>query len=259
MKNRDIADKNHKTLNPLSAPALYNAHYSGGKDETLVVDPATGRLSHYELLSKTNDTKTGFQSAVMIDRGTGHAVILYKGMDTPLMNEGNGRLGFLRDAYTAAQSLLGFKKSYQTAGAEKTYLDTINHPDVKTVELVGFSLGTLHVNYMAAKYGAVGTVLSDLGIADNTLTHLFNKKSGAENDPNALMNKLKENITVLHMGLDIIPRLFGAGPSRGNVISLDEGDNPDLSGLTHRTEVYRDKAKKLAEGTPAPALAPAPA
>lgn len=253
MENKDIANKNHKTLNPLSAPELYNAHYSGGKDEALIVNPSNGRLSRFELMSKTNDAKTGFQSAVMIDRDTGHAVILYKGMDTPLMNEGNGRLGFLRDAYTAAQSLLGFKKSYQTPGAEKVYLDTINHPDVKSVELVGFSLGTLHVNYMAAKYGAVGTVLSDLGIADNTLTHLFNKKSGAENDPNALMNTLKGNITVLHMGLDIIPQLFGVGPSRGHVISLDEGDKPDLSGLTHRTEVYRDKARKLADGMlPAP-------
>lgn len=254
-----MIDKNQKSLNPLNAPELYNRHYSKHQNDIVITDRNTGHMTRYELLSQTADPKTGFQSSVMIDRATGHAVILYKGMDTPLKDEGNGRLGFLRDAFTAAQSLLGFKATAQTPLAEKTYLDTINHPDVKTVEAVGFSLGTLHVNYMAAKHGAVGTVLSDLGIADNTLTKLFNQKSGADQDPNTLLNRLKQNITVLSMGLDLIPHLFGASPSRGHVINLDEGSKPDLSGVKHSTRVYSEKADKHAAQTmAAPMAAPAP-
>lgn len=242
-----MIDKNQKNLNPLNAPELYNRHYSKHQNDIVIADRHTGRMVRYELLSRTDDPKTGFQSSVMIDRATGHAVILYKGMDTPLKDEGNGRLGFLRDVFTAAQAFLGFKATTQTPLAEKTYLDAINNPDIKSVEAIGFSLGTLHVNYMAAKHGAVGTVLSDLGIADNTLTKLFNQKSGADQNPNTLINQLKQNITVLSMGFDLIPHLFGASQSRGQVIKLDQGTAPDLAGITHRSAVYTDKADRLAK------------
>lgn len=200
---------------------------------------------HFERLSTLNDPKTGFRGDVMIDRASGHAIILYKGMDVPFKDEGNGRFAFLRDVFTAAQSWFRGGLNQQTPLAERLYLETLRNPAIKSIQTVGFSLGTLHVNYIAAKYGVHGTVVSDLGIADHGLTKIFN------NSAHGVLEKAKQelhkNVTVLRMGFDLIPRLFGAGPSRGNVIDLDEGLLPDLSGLTHLANIYSIKARRFAK------------
>lgn len=236
-----------RALNPLNAPELYYRYFSKAEK---VIDIGTHPGSaekhwRFEHLMTLDDHQSGFRGDVMIDRASGHAVILYKGMDVPFKNEGNGRLAFLRDAFTAAQSWFQGGINQQTPFAEQLYLKTLYHPDVKSIQTVGFSLGTLHVNYIAAKYGVQGTVASDLGIADKGLTKIFN--TSAKGILDKAKEELHKNITVLRMGFDLIPRLFGAGPSRGEVIDLDEGWLPDLSGLAHLANIYSIKARKIAQ------------
>ncbi|MDB5492601.1 MAG: hypothetical protein JWO78_2450 [Micavibrio sp.] len=228
-------------INPLAAPALYSLHYGKKHQDSVTVLAHDGSLMALEKLAHLEDKRTGFYADVMIDRSQGHAVILYKGMDVPFKNEGNGRTGFLRDAFTAAQSLITGAKNWQTPFAEKIYLDTINNPDVKSVEVVGFSLGTLHANYIAAKYGVKGTVLADLGIANRGLKNIFNDNA---RDVDAAKNHLKNNLTDLRMELDPVSWL-GFFRHRGNVIGLDRGRNPDPEGILHLSENYNKNAQKL--------------
>ena len=248
MEQRAYSDKNIKVIDPLHAPEFYDRHFN--RHESWITIPDLSKnFRHYDLISRTDDPKSGFQGSVFLDKNTGHAVVLFKGMDIPLKDEGHGRLGFLRDIFTAAQSFLGKRTNSQSAAAEKIYLDTLQNPDVKSVETIGFSLGTLHVNHVAAKYGAVGTVLSDLGSSDRSLEKIFNQESGADADENSLLKKLRENVTVLDMGMDLLTKFFSAGPSRGTTIRLDEGPFPDLSGLFHRANTYARKAKRVSAST----------
>ena len=240
-----------KGINPLTAPALYSRHFGAKREDTITTVNRDGQLMKLEMLSHLDDPKSGFYGDVMIDKATGHAIILYKGMDVPLRNEGNGRTGFLRDAFVAAQTWFTGARNMQTPFAEKLYLDTRKNPDVKSVEVIGFSLGTLHANYIAAKYGVPATVLADLGIGDKGLRSIFNKS--AANDAEIAEKNLKNNLTVLRMGMDMVP-LFGAGPHRGTVIDLDTGRAPDASGITHLASIYNKKAQNiLAEPAPRPA------
>ena len=190
----DATDKTQsdtfRGINPLTAPALYSRHYGPNKEDTITTMNRDGKLMKLEMLSHLEDAKSGFYGDVMIDKASGHAIILFKGMDVPLRNEGNGRTGFLRDAFVAAQTWFTGANNMQTPFADKLYQDTRNNPDVKSVEVIGFSLGTLHANYIAAKYGVPTTVLADLGIGDKGLKSIFNKS--AANDGAIAEENLKK-------------------------------------------------------------------
>jgi hypothetical protein len=228
-------------LNPLDAPLLYSRHFGERQDAVTLHDP-DGRSARYETISSLTDPASGFRADVMLNRGSGHAVILYKGMDVPFADEGTGRLAFLRDAFTAVQAAASGGPNMQTPFADRVYLETRANPAVRSIEAVGFSLGTLHANYAAAKYGIKATVLSDLGIGEKGLTGLFNSKARVEK----ARQWLARNVTVLDMEFDLVPRLFAAGPHRGRVIELDEGKYlPDVSGLSHLASVYSRKARDL--------------
>lgn len=235
-------------LNPLTAPALYSRHF-GKKEDTITAVAQNGSLMKLEMLSSLVDNKTGFRGDVMIDKSTGHAIILYKGMDVPLRNEGNGRTGFLRDAFTAAQALISGGRNQQTPFAEKLYLDTVNNPDVKSVEVVGFSLGTLHTNYIAAKYGVKGTVLADLGLANRGLKEIFNNNAA---DVDTAKSNLKNNLTILSMKLDPVSWL-GTFRHQGKVVDLDQGHAPDLKGAQHLAKNYDENAEIILKHQPVPA------
>lgn len=236
-----------RAINPLNAPELYYRYFSK-YERSIAIGARPGdqeKLWRFEHLSTLDDRHSGFRGDVMIDRASGHAIILYKGMDIPFKDEGRGRLGFLRGAFAAAQAWITGGINHQTPYAEKLYLDTLKHPDVRSVQTVGFSLGTLHVNYIAAKYGVPGTVVSDLGFGGGGLRHVFNKSAHGTID--GVKAGLQKNVTVLRMEFDLIPRLFGCGESRGKIIDLDEGRLPDLWGLAHLANIYSIKARRIAQ------------
>jgi hypothetical protein len=250
-----LENKNRRLFNALSAPELYTRHFSEKQDtitlrQGMSMRTGTDRQTwQFETLSEVDNKDTGLRASVLIDRSTGHAIVLYKGMDMPLRDEGNGRFAFLKDAKTAIQSWIYDGENQQTKQAEQLYLDTVDHPDVKSVEVIGFSLGTLHANYVTAKYDAKSTVLADLGLSKDGLTKIFNER--ASNDSNfnlsSLKNNMAENMTVLRLKADLVPALFGEGPSRGKIIDLDKGDYPDLKGMSHLSSIYNRSAQYLEE------------
>lgn len=241
--------KNRRLFNALAAPELYTRHFTERQDHiTMRQGIGLSRKNwQFETLSEIDNKDTGLRASVLIDRASGHAIVMYKGMDVPLQDEGNGRFAFLKDAKTAIQSWFNDGTNQQTAQAEQLYLDTVNNPDVKTVEVIGFSLGTLHANYVTAKYDAKGTVLADLGLSKDGLTKIFNERASNDNSfsLSSLKNNMAENMTVLRLKADIVPALFGEGPSRGKVIDLDRGDYPDLKGLSHLSSIYNRSAQAL--------------
>ncbi len=249
-------DKNLKLFNPLKAPELYVRHFHD-KEQNITLrqqDDAGGRTWRFETLSEIDDPKTGFKAAVVLDRTSGHAIVLYKGMDAPMKDEGNGRFAFLRDAFTAAQSWFRNGVNQQTRQAERLYIDTLTHPDVKSLEVIGFSLGTLHANYVTAKYGAKGTVIADLGLPENQLTALFNERARlnpGQMTPRQMERQMNEDLTVLRLRADLVPTLFRAGPNHGHVVDLDKGSMPDLPGLGHLAAIYNQSASGLEEREPA--------
>jgi hypothetical protein len=226
-----------REINPLDAPGLYTRHFTGARGDVVTI---AGR--RFEKISALADDASGFRADVMLERASGHAVILYKGMDVPFSGVGMGRLDFLKDAFTAVQAKVSGGINRQTPFAEEIYRQTKDNPAVKSIETIGFSLGTLHANYIAAKYGVKATVISDLGIGGDMLREAF----GA-----AAEDRLKKNVTALVMDCDVIPYLFGAGPHRGKVIGLDgEGWLPDLLGISHMSQVYERDAKRMAAAAP---------
>jgi hypothetical protein len=233
-------DKNLKLFSPLKAPELYLRHFNNKEDNIVIRQTDGTETNHwrFETLREVDDPKTGFKASVVIDRDSGHAIVLYKGMDRPLKDEGAGRFSFLHDAFAAAQSMVNGGVNRQTRQAENLYRETLNHPDVKSLEVIGFSLGSLHANYVSAKYGAKGTVIADLSLPQNGLTALFNER--ARNDPGS-------NLTVLRLRADLVPTVFSMGPSRGQVIELDEGPKPNLRGLTHLAAIYNQSARGFEE------------
>jgi hypothetical protein len=219
---------------PLLAPALYAQHF-GRRRRNAVTLPNPGHPPFvFRKISQLSDTASGFRADAMLDARTGHAVIIYKGMDVPFRDEGNGRLGFLRDAFTALEAKLQGGPNNQTKFAERIYRRTAADPRVKSLEIIGFSLGSLHANHIAAKYGARATVLSDLGLGAHDMAGDFNRAA------------LAQNITSLRMDLDLIPRFMQAGAPPGRVVDLDKGRFPAWSGLIHQARAYSALAVKMA-------------
>ncbi|MGZ9109056.1 MAG: hypothetical protein ACXW4B_09575 [Micavibrio sp.] len=252
--NDDVnTDKNLKLFSPLKAPELYLRHFNNKEDNIVIRQTDGTETNHwrFETLREVDDPKTGFKASVVIDRDSGHAIVLYKGMDKPFKDEGAGRFSFLHDAFAAAQAMVNGGINRQTRQAEDLYREALNHPDVKSLEVIGFSLGSLHANYMSAKYGAKGTVIADLSLPQNGLTALFNER--ARNDPGndltiqQMEQNMSEDLTVLRLRADLVPTIFGMGPSRGQVIELDEGPKPNLRGLIHLAAIYNQSARGVEE------------
>jgi hypothetical protein len=233
----DIDDaKNVPVLNPLSAPDFYKQAMEFKKGTIASPDPAVS-AQPYCLIDRINDKSTGFDAASYINHETGHAVLVFRGSNFPSKSTGSSLGDFWKDFKAVMAANLGFG-SRQQSQAEQAYLELMKNPEVKSVELVGYSLGTTFVNYLAAKYGAYGTTIADLGISENTLRATFNKAAL----PDAY-KRLHERTVDLVLQDDLIVRIFGNGVHRGRQIDLDTRDPSDLRASVHFVDVYLDKAR----------------
>jgi hypothetical protein len=242
--------KNIRRIDPLYTTDIYYSYFDHG--QTSVNVPYGDGTGHkFDLLKRYEDPKTGFVGASFINKDDGHAILLYKGMDVPFRDQGGGHFRFLKDIWTIAQGHLN-GASAQHEKAEQAYLETIGNPGVRDMEVAGFSMGTIFTNYMAAKYGAKGTVFADLGIADSALEKLFNQR--AENKAlgvhpayilNEMEDQMRDNVVVLKMKADLLPRIFALGPSRGRSIDLDAGPEADPDGIHHSAGIYLNQAGKI--------------
>ncbi|MBN8521385.1 MAG: hypothetical protein J0L77_05750 [Alphaproteobacteria bacterium] len=231
--------KNERKLDPLLTADFYGRHFDNG-EVSITSKYTDGSDQVFDFKSRIDDRATSLAASVFVNSQDGHAIIFYKGTDLPIIrDEGSGRFaGFIKDIQAIFQSKAG-QVSRQTLEAERVYLDIMREPSVQSVEIVGYSIGSQHVNYLAAKHRATGTTIADMGIHPDVLGREFqDDKSGK-----SINEQMLDRVSVLHLAWDKLPKWFAAGPSVGQSISLDQGHFDDIIGLAHIPQTYAHKAK----------------
>jgi hypothetical protein len=236
--------KNVSVLHPLFSPDFYKQAMEARAPVVQI-----GK-TQYNALQRIDDSKTGFDAASYINPETGHAVLVFRGTNFPWPRQGASFSAFWKDFKAVMANNLGLG-SKQLSQADHAYLDLMKNPDVKSVELVGYSLGTFYVNYLSAKYGARGTTIADLGLSGNMLRSMFNEKA-----LDGVYDRLRDRTVNLVLKDDLIVRMFSASPHMGRQIDLDTHQVSDYAATIHFVDVYLDKVRDR-NGMSAPAMAPA--
>ncbi len=221
--------KQVRRLDPLNAPALYDDLFYGRRPDPAVALVVQGVA--YEPYKRFDDPDSGLSGSVLLDTTQAHALILFKGMDRLFIDNG-GFGGVLTDLGAILQAKFGTANA-QFVRAEEAYTEALCDPRIQTIELIGYSLGSQFGNYLAAKYGAVGSVFGDMGL-DRTLL-----KQLARGDVPGTRQRIKANITSLTLSGDVVVKLFGVGDVVGDVVYLPGG----VAGVFHQPEVYAYAAK----------------
>lgn len=235
--------QNLRMIEPLAAPEAYYNHFDGGQN-TLRIPHADGSSAEYRLHTRHDFRGSSMSAVVLRNPDNGHAIIMFKGADLPGRNEGAGRMGFVGDVRVAFQSRRG-EENHQTRDAEQAFLTTARDPQIRSLEMVGYSIGSIHANYMAARHGAVGTNMADMGLAQGVLTHAFNERSEGRPVPvDQIDQTMRENIVSLGMRADFLPRQFAGSEPRGSVVVLDQ-DSIRLGGAAHVPYFYMKAAQAM--------------
>lgn len=257
----DLAAKNTRILNPLAAPDLYYEFYDHSAAEVKVTSKETGETTTYELVKNINDPDSGFHAKIIKDPETGHHILLAKGMDMPGRDEGAGNLGFMDDIGDLKNQSLQTCISDQVMVAENAYLDLLKDPEVKSLEVIGYSVGAIPANYYASVYGAKVTNIADLGVPGteidgHTSTQQFIAGAATKLGFNWCSNgffpgvhgdfktNLESNVVGLELRLDVMGGPLGAvGERYGTRIVLDE-DHLNTLGSAHIPDVYAKSARE---------------
>ncbi len=177
------------------APDTINVRYQGENKDTTLTRTAF-----------TEDPQTGFKGAIYTDQ-TGHSITFFGGMDTLEAID-------FKDAATVAQGLLGRINS-QSGPAQDLYLEAVRAS--KSTEIIGYSLGGMLGNDMAARLNAKVTTIADIGLPD-----VKNVDGTSMYTPQHIQN-VRENVVTLRMPHD--PYFAHAGKVYGAVTTL-----PDIPG-----------------------------
>lgn len=177
------------------APTTISARYGAESGETKLT-----------LKKSVNDEQTGFRGAIYQD-AKGHAIVVYGGMDKTQHVDMN-------DLQALAQAKLMHRVNHQTAPAQKLYEEAVKTS--KSVEVIGYSLGSLLANDIAARFNAKSTTLANIGLPElkNGHKNLYTREQ---------WNAAAQNSIVLKSGDDPYFGKFGSVP--GHVITM-----PDVSG-----------------------------
>lgn len=155
-----LAAKAERVLNP-NATARAFTEAMVNQPKVLSAPDARGNVSTYSQVMTVDDKETGFSGAIYMNE-KGHAIVFYPGM--------NGRsdpTSIPADVVSYWQSEQGLVNN-QAGQAQDLYVTAASM--AKSVETVGMSLGTVHTNMLAGKYGAKATNLSDIGLPSVYMT-----------------------------------------------------------------------------------------
>lgn len=191
---------------------------------------------------------------------TGHYIVFAKGMDMPGRDVGAGKMGSVDDLAQRELADSFGCISNQVMAAEVVYLSLLQNPEVKSIEVVGYSIGTIPANYLASVYDAKVTNIADLGVphtgydkkAQSWLDEQFNTCANVlfPGVAGEFKNNLNENVVGLKLRADAMGGVLGGvGKEYGNQIILDE-ENLEMSGAAHVPEVYSKIAKQNFPDTP---------
>lgn len=229
--------KQQSRLDPLLAPIVYTRHFYGTRQDA--GQPIALDDKVWVDYRDFSDPSTGLDGSVLLDRDSGHALVMFKGMDR-MMVEG-GPLGMLTDLVQVLGAKFGGAND-QMPAAERAYLQTLCDPQVNTVEVIGYSLGSQSANLVAVRWGATGTVFGNMGIDADRLAQGL-----AQSPARSTRASVDSRLTVLSLGGDVLVRMFGVGEEIGRRVDLPGA----AMGMLHDPEVYAQAASQvLAERSP---------
>lgn len=223
--------KQRRVVDPLKVPALYSEVFYGRQDAprpAYAVDQL--RLRPHR---RFEDRDTGLSGVVLLDAASGHALILFKGMDRPFAERG-GLGGMFTDLGGVLRARFGGGNP-QLPGGEAAYTEALCEPGIRSIETVGYSMGSQVANYLAVKYGARGVVFADMGVDAGWL------RRHAGGDLAVARALAREHVVSLSLDGDFLVRAFGVGEVVGTVVSLPGG----LAGALHQPEIYAQAANEL--------------
>lgn len=223
--------KQRSVIDPLRAPALYSEVFYGDSDHMQAVFTVDDmRFRRYR---QFDDPESGLSGVVILDETSGHAVILFKGMDRPFAEQG-GLIGVLTDIGGVLHAKFGTGNS-QLPRADAAYTEALCEAVIKSIEMVGYSMGSQIANYLAVTYGATGVVFADMGL-DPALVRLH-----AGDNLQAVRDQARRRIVSLSLSGDLVVKVFGVGEPIGEVVKLPGG----LSDLLHQPEIYARAANAM--------------
>jgi hypothetical protein len=223
---RELA-KQRGAIDPLRVPALYTELFYGKGRDSVAIE--AGELS-FRRYRQFDDPGSGLSGFVLLDDASGHALVLFKGMDRPFA-ERDGLGGVLTDLGGVLAAKLGHGNG-QLFRADDAYTEALCEELIKSIELVGYSMGSQIANYLVVKYGAYAVVFGDMGL-DSTLLERH-----ARGDPRAARAQAREHVVSLSLSGDLMVKMFGVGEVVGTVVDLPGA----LAGVLHQPEVYANAA-----------------
>ncbi|MGM9491522.1 hypothetical protein [Ideonella sp. YS5] len=224
---RELA-KQRGAIDPLRVPGLYTELFYGQRTDSQAAIEAGGMS--FRRFRQFDHPASGLSGFVLLDDASGHALILFKGMDRPF-SESGGWSGVFTDMGGVLAAKFGTGNS-QFPHADDAYTEALCEDAIQSIELVGYSMGSQIANYLAVKYGAYAVVFGDMGL-DATLL-----KRHAQGDLKAARARAREHVVSLSLGGDVVVRMFGVGEVVGTVVQLPG----TLSGVLHQPEVYAHAA-----------------
>lgn len=220
--------KQRGAIDPLRVPALYTELFYGDRRDPLAALDAGGmRLRPYRQFDHPDSGLSGF---VLLDDASGHALVLFKGMDRPFAQR-DSLGGALTDLGGVLAAKFGTGNA-QIPRADDAYTEALCEEAVKSIELVGYSMGSQIANYLAVKYGAYAVVFGDMGLDAKLLGR------HAQGDPKAARARAREQVISLSLSGDLVVNVFGVGEVVGTVVKLPGA----LAGVFHQPEVYANAA-----------------
>ena len=220
--------KQRNAIDPLRVPALYTKLFYGQPRDSLAAIPVDGMS--FRRYKQFDDPDSGLSGFVLLDDASGHALILFKGMDRPFA-EGDGWGGVLTDLGGVLAAKFGTGNDQLRRG-DDAYTEALCDQAIKSIELVGYSMGSQIANVLAVKYSAFAVVFGDMGL-DSTLL-----KRHARGDLPSVRARARGHIVSLSLNGDVVVKLFGVGEVVGTVVKLPGV----LVGVLHQPEVYANAA-----------------
>lgn len=220
--------KQRRAIDPLRVPAVYTELFYGPHPEALIALHADSLA--FRPYKQFDDRDSGLSGHVLRDDASGHALVLFKGMDRPFAERG-GFGGVLTDVGGVLAAKFGTGND-QLRRADDVYTEVLCDESIRSVELVGYSMGSPIANYLSVKYGAYAVVFGDMGL-DPTLLKLH-----ARSKLPVALEEARTHVVSLSLNGDLLVKVFGVGEVVGTVVKLPGV----LVGVLHQPEVYANAA-----------------
>ena len=207
------------------APELFTRHCLPDREdgERAFIDLGTG---HYRVLAQWADEASGLHTALLLNPENGHGILMFRGV-TRIGSDPGGLSAFLSDSKILLAARAA-RQNPQLLAGEAFFHRARCEPEVRSLEIIGYSLGSQVANALAVRQRAVGTVFGDMGVDISII------ERDAQTDKAALRQELRQHLSSLRLSGDLLVRVYAVGETIGERIDLPGG----VVGLLHQPEIY---------------------